>query len=55
VIERDLPQLGMNVPAPVLLRFWSMLAHYHGQTWNAADPARSLGVTKARYAAISTG
>jgi predicted AAA+ superfamily ATPase len=45
-VERDLPQLGMNVAAPVLHRFWSMLAHFHGQTWNAADPARSLGVNE---------
>jgi uncharacterized protein len=46
VIERDLPQLGLNVPAPVMQRFWRMLAHYHAQTWNAADPARSLGVSE---------
>jgi uncharacterized protein len=46
VVERDLRQLGMNVAAPALYRFWSMLAHYHGQTWNAADPARSLGVNE---------
>ena len=46
VVERDLPQLGMNVAAPAIYRFWSMLAHYHGQTWNAADPARSLGVNE---------
>lgn len=46
VVERDLPQLGLNVPAPALMRFWAMLAHYHGQTWNAADPARSLGVNE---------
>jgi predicted AAA+ superfamily ATPase len=45
-VERDLPQLGMNVAAPALYRFWSMLAHFHGQTWNAADPARSLGVNE---------
>ena len=45
-VERDLPQLGMNVPAPAIHRFWSMLAHFHGQTWNAADPARSLGVNE---------
>ncbi len=44
VVERDLPQLGMNVPAPAIYRFWAMLAHFHGQVWNAADPARSLGV-----------
>ena len=42
-LERDLPQLGLNVSAPAMRRFWTMLAHYHGQTWNAADPARSLG------------
>lgn len=46
VVERDLPQLGMGVSAPALYRFWSMLAHYHGQTWNAADPARSLGINE---------
>ena len=40
----DLPQLGMNVPAPMMLRFWQMLAHYHGQVWNAAPLARSLGI-----------
>ena len=45
-VERDLPQLGMNVAAPALYRFWSMLAHCHGQIWNAADPARSLGVNE---------
>jgi uncharacterized protein len=45
-LERDLPQLGLNVPAPAMRRFWAMLAHYHGQTWNAADPARSLGVSE---------
>jgi uncharacterized protein len=46
IVERDLPQLGMNVPAPAIYRFWAMLAHFHGQTWNAADPARSLGVNE---------
>lgn len=45
-VERDLPQLGMNVPAPAIRRFWAMLAHLHGQVWNAADPARSLGVNE---------
>lgn len=45
-VERDLPQLGMNVAAPALYRFWAMLAHYHGQVWNAAEPARSLGVNE---------
>ena len=47
VVERDLPQLGMNVPAPTLRRFWAMLAHYHGQVWNAAEPARSLAIGEA--------
>ena len=46
VVERDLPQLGIGAPAPAMHRFWSMLAHYHGQIWNAADPARSLGVNE---------
>jgi len=46
VVERDLPQLGLNVAAPALHRFWSMLAHCHGQVWNAAEPARSLGVNE---------
>lgn len=46
VVERDLPQLGMAVPAPAIHRFWAMLAHFHGQVWNAADPARSLGVNE---------
>jgi len=46
VVERDLPQLGLNVAAPALYRFWAMLAHYHGQIWNAAEPARSLGVNE---------
>lgn len=44
-VERDLPQLGIRVPAATLSRFWSMLAHYHGQTWNSSEFARSFGVT----------
>jgi hypothetical protein len=57
-LERDLPQLGVGLPAPTLLRFWTMLAHYHGQTWKAAEPARSLGVsepTVRRYLDVLTG
>lgn len=46
VVERDLPMLGIGAMAPALQRFWAMLAHYHGQQWNAADPARSLGVNE---------
>jgi len=45
-LERDLPQLGITIPAPALFRFWTMLAHYHGQVWKATDPARSLGVSE---------
>jgi predicted AAA+ superfamily ATPase len=44
LLERDLPQWGVRVPAVALLRFWTMVAHYHGQVWNAAEPARALGV-----------
>jgi predicted AAA+ superfamily ATPase len=44
LLERDLPQLGIGVPAPVLRRFWTMLAHYHGQTWNSSELARAFGV-----------
>ncbi len=57
-LERDLPQWGIGAPAVALLRFWTMLAHYHGQTWNAAEPARSLGVSETtvrRYLDILTG
>jgi len=46
LLERDFPQWGVRVPAVALRRFWSMLAHYHGQTWNAAEPARALGVSE---------
>ncbi len=40
-LERDLPQLGINLPAITLRRFWTMLAHYHGQTWNGSELARA--------------
>jgi hypothetical protein len=46
LLERDLPQWGVRVAAVALQRFWTMLAHYHGQTWNAAEPARALGVNE---------
>lgn len=57
-LERDLPQWGIIAPSVTLLRFWTMLAHCHGQIWNAAEPARSLGVsqpTVRRYLDIMTG
>jgi predicted AAA+ superfamily ATPase len=44
-VERDVPALGIRVQAGVLHRFWSMLAHYHGQVWNGEELGRSLGVT----------
>jgi predicted AAA+ superfamily ATPase len=43
-LERDLPQLGINIQSTTLRRFWTMLAHYHGQTWNSSEFARSFGV-----------
>ena len=46
LLSADLPQLGMNVPEPMMRRFWQMMAHYHGQVWNAAEPARSLGISE---------
>ena len=57
LLERDLPQWGVRVPAVALRRFWSMLAHYHGQTWNAVEPARALDVspsTTRRYLDLLT-
>jgi hypothetical protein len=57
-LERDLPQFGINIPAAAILRFWTMLAHSHSGVWNAADPARSLGVsepTARRYLDLLTG
>ncbi len=44
-VERDAPQLGVNVAPPTLRRFWTMLAHVHGQTLNYSDLARSMGVS----------
>jgi predicted AAA+ superfamily ATPase len=43
-VERDLPALGVNVAADTMRRFWSMLAHQHGQLWNASELGRSFGV-----------
>ena len=54
LIERDLPQWGVRVPAVALRRFWTILAHYHGQIWNATDPAASMGVGTRPCGAIST-
>jgi predicted AAA+ superfamily ATPase len=46
LLERDFPQWGVRVPAVALQRFWAMVAHFHGQPWNAAEPARALGVSE---------
>ncbi len=43
-LERDIPALGFRLPAPTVRRFWMMVAHYHGQVWNASELARSFGV-----------
>ncbi|HEY9868880.1 MAG TPA: ATP-binding protein [Candidatus Obscuribacterales bacterium] len=45
-LERDIPQLGIRIPAETLRRFWMMVAHYHGQIWNGAELARSLGTSE---------
>jgi predicted AAA+ superfamily ATPase len=45
-LERDLPQLGVQIPAVALRRFWTMVAHYHGQIWNAAELARALAASE---------
>ncbi|MFY9825889.1 MAG: ATP-binding protein [Thermoanaerobaculia bacterium] len=57
-LERDVPQLGVQIPSVALRRFWNMVAHYHGQTWNAAEFARALAVNEAtvrRYLDLMTG
>ncbi|MFC1876857.1 ATP-binding protein [Thermodesulfobacteriota bacterium] len=57
-LERDIPQLGITIAAETLRRFWTMVAHYHGQIWNAAEFARSLGTaenTARRYLDILAG
>jgi predicted AAA+ superfamily ATPase len=46
LLERDFPQWGVRIAATALQRFWTMVAHYHGQVWNSAEPARSLGVSE---------
>jgi predicted AAA+ superfamily ATPase len=57
-LERDMLQLGVRVPPPALRRLWTMIAHYHGQVWNASELARSLGeahVTVKRHLDALTG
>ena len=45
-LERDIPQLGITIPAESLRRFWTMIAHYHGQVWNASEFARAMGTSE---------
>jgi hypothetical protein len=57
-VERDLPQLGIRIPAMAVRRFWNMLAHYHAQIWNAAELARALSVNEStvrHYLDLLTG
>ena len=57
-LERDIPALGISLPAERLRRFWTMLSHYHGQMLNFSELGRSLGVsdhTVRRYLEILTG
>lgn len=44
-VERDLGVLGFGYPAPAMARFWTLLSHYHGQIWNAAEAGSAMGVT----------
>lgn len=58
LVERDLPQLGIDLPAVTMRRFWTMLAHWHGQLWNASELGRAFGVadtTVKRYLDALTG
>ncbi len=57
-LERDMPQLGITIPAVSMRRFWTMIAHYHGQVWNAAEMARAMAVNEStvrRYLDLMTG
>ena len=57
-LRRDLPQLGIAIPPTAMRRFWTTLAHYHGQIWNAAKLGRTIGVsdkTARHYLDLLTG
>ncbi len=45
-LERDLSELGIQLPASTMRRFWTMLAHYHGEIWNGSELARAFGVSQ---------
>ena len=44
-LARDLAALGISIPGATMERFWTMLAHYHGQVWNGSELARAFGVS----------
>ncbi len=44
-LERDIPNLGFQIPPQQMRRFWLMLVHYHGQIFNASELAKSLGIS----------
>lgn len=46
LLERDMPQLGITIPAAAMRRFWLMLTHYHAQVWNGSELARSLSASE---------
>ena len=57
-LERDIPQLGITIPAAALRRFWTMLAHWHGQVWNGSRLGRAMSLTDKtvrRYLDLLTG
>ncbi len=57
-LQRDVPQLGISIPSEHLRRFWTMIAHYHGQVFNAAEFAQALGksaTTVRRYLDLLAG
>jgi len=45
-VERDIPALGIRLASDAIRRFWSMIAHYHGQVWSGAELARALAVSE---------
>jgi predicted AAA+ superfamily ATPase len=58
LLERDIPSLGLRIPQAALGRFWALLAHYHGQIWNAAELGRAMDASPAtanRYRDIFAG
>ena len=57
-LERDIPQLGIRIPSQAMRRFWNMMAHHHGNIWNASLIGRAMGLndkTVRSYLDILTG